>query len=246
MTPDLCSEELTDCLDEVAAEVLAAAGSPGPPIDAYQVAAAIGLTIARDDAQTTRARRAVLPFSPAAPPVPTILLKNDPRPERRHWAVAHEIGEHFAFEVFSRLAIHPRTAGPGARERVASNLAGRILLSTVDFRAAGAETGWWLPDLKEIFATASHELIALRMLDVRDCVLLTVCDQGRITWRRRSGHRMAPSITPEEGSLQAQLHAGGGHARRRVSAGELCGWSVHEPQWKREILALAWDETGQG
>ena len=38
----------------------------------------------------------------------TILLRPEPRHERRHWAVAHEIGEHVAHRVFAGWGADPR------------------------------------------------------------------------------------------------------------------------------------------
>ncbi|MEA1952135.1 MAG: ImmA/IrrE family metallo-endopeptidase, partial [Planctomycetota bacterium] len=73
---------------------------------------------------------------------PSILLRPDPRAERRQWAVAHEIGEHVAWRVFGRLGVDPREAGPDSRESVANQLAGRLLLPGEWFEADAVACGW--------------------------------------------------------------------------------------------------------
>ena len=96
--------------------------------------------MAVDDRQQGRARYVRLGSHRAARPKATILLRPDPRCERRQWAVAHEIGEHVAHRVFHLLGIDPREAAPDRRERAANHLAGRLLLP-----ADGLPTTGWPP-----------------------------------------------------------------------------------------------------
>ena len=101
----------------------------------------------------------------------TILLRPEPRFERRQWAVAHEIGEHVACRVFALWGVDPRETQANAREHVANNLAGRLLLPTAWFAADAVACGWDLLGLKARYRTASHELIARRMLECRPPVI---------------------------------------------------------------------------
>ena len=75
-------------------------------------------------------------------------MRPEPRLERQQWAVAHEIGEHVAYHVFAHWGVDPREAAPNARETVANNLAGRLLLPTAWFAADAAACGWDLMALK--------------------------------------------------------------------------------------------------
>ncbi len=83
------------------------------------------------------------------------------------WAIAHELGECERHRVFEFLQVDPREAPPAAREAVANHLASRILLPREAFSADATACGWDLPELKSRYTTASHELIARRMLDLR-------------------------------------------------------------------------------
>ena len=74
----------------------------------------------------------------------TILLRSDPRAERRQWALAHEIGEHAAHRVFLRLGVDFREVTANEREALANSMAGRLLLPTRWFAkeaAAQCHTG---------------------------------------------------------------------------------------------------------
>ena len=75
----------------------------------------------------------------------SILLRPDPRPERLQWAVAHEIGESCAYQVFERLAVDPHEAPPGSREMVSNQLAARLLLPREWFGDDARRLAWDLP-----------------------------------------------------------------------------------------------------
>jgi hypothetical protein len=171
-----------------------------------------------------------------AGPRGAILVRPDDRSERRQWAVAHEIGEHFAARVFDALAVDRREVTPAAREAVANQLAGRLLLPTAWFGADAAACGWDLAALKQIYTTASHELIARRMLEFPPPVVVTVFDQGQITFRRGNGHGRPPPLAPLERRCWERVHATGEKCLCTAGGRGVAGWPVHEPGWKREIL----------
>src|SRR5665213_1285633 len=116
MLPDLPAEELASVLDRAAAWILRRAGVRRPPVDTLRLAEALGIQTATDRGQEARARYVELRAVRGGSPRPAILLRPEPRAERRHWAVAHEIGEQSAVDVFRRLKIRPRHAPPETRE----------------------------------------------------------------------------------------------------------------------------------
>ena len=154
MFAELEREEVSAALDAVAMTLLDAAGIGRPPVDAFRLARALGITIAEDDRQQGRARYVRLGGRRATRP--TILLRREPRRERRQWAVAHEIGEHVAHRVFSLLGVEPCETTPAARETVANHLAGRLLLPVDWFALDAPGCRWDLLELKSRYATASH------------------------------------------------------------------------------------------
>jgi Zn-dependent peptidase ImmA (M78 family) len=236
MFSGLSAEQWAASLDGVANQVLDAAQVFHPPVDAMTVARAIGLTVATDDQQQGRARYVHLRGHRGRASRPTILVKSDPRAERRQWAVAHEIGEHVAHRVFYDLGADPRTVSPRIRETVANQMASRLLLPTAWFAADAAAEDWDLLALKARYSTASHELIARRMLELPPAVIVSIFDQGRLTFRRGNVSVRTPPPSPEEIRCWKAVH-------RRCRSDEIShemtrirGWPIHEPDWKREIL----------
>lgn len=240
MLAELTPEEFSDTLDAVADDVLALLPARDAPIDALRLARALGLAVAWDQRQSGRGRIARLAGRSGSRTQGSILLRPEPRRERLQWAIAHEVGELCAYRVFERLAVDPREAPPAAREAVANRLASRLLLPRDLFQRDGRATGWDLFELKARYDTASHELIARRMLDFGTSVIITIFDHGRRTFRRGNlAFRLPPPAELERIAWRAAheqaLATVEEDFARRVQA-----WPVHEPGWKREILRTEW------
>ena len=222
--------EVAHVLDGLAAELLAEAGMMRPPVDACVLAQRLGVEILLDGAQAGRARHKRLAGRPL------ILLKPDARPERLQWAAAHELGEVVAHRLFDRLNVDDADAQPALREQSASLLATRLLLPFDWFAGDVRRLDGDLPALKAIYATASHELIAWRLLDLPVESTVTVFDHGRITRRRSNGGRRPASLLPVECAVWQEAHRTGRASEQRAGEVRVRCWPVHEPDWKREIL----------
>lgn len=241
MLPEIPAEEFAAALDACAAGVLWEAGIEGPPVDALAVAPRLGLVVARDDWADCRARFVRLNDQESGDGLGTIIVGPAERPERRQWAVAHEIGESVAHRVFDALGVRAETAPENSRELVANHLANCLLLPRTWFAADGRAADWDLSALKARYATASHELIARRMLEMRGPIVVTLCDLGSVHWRRSNLTGRVPPLVPEEHDVWQQSHTTGRPVDATLDPAtsgleRVRCWPVHEPDWKREIL----------
>jgi IrrE N-terminal-like domain len=241
MLSEIPDDEFAAALDACAAEVLWEAGVTEPPIDTLAVAQGLRLVVAHDYTMPYRGRFVRLAECEGrGGGQGTIVVGEAERPEREQWAVAHEIGESVAYRVFERLGIAFDEALPTAREQVANRLASCLLLPRRWFASDGREFDWDLLALKDRYATASHELIARRMLEMRPPIVITVCDHGRVHWRRSNATARPPSMLPEEEAIWRESHELGLPTEDKLDAetglNMVRCWPVHEPGWKREIL----------
>jgi hypothetical protein len=241
MLSEVPEDELSAALDACAAEVLWEAGVVEPPVDALAVADGLGLVVARDFGMPHRGRYVRLAEHDShGAGQGTIVVGVAERPEREQWAIAHEIGESVAYRVFERLGVALEEVQPATREVVANRFASALLLPRRWFASDGGDFDWDLIALKDRYDTASHELIARRMLEMRPPIVITICDLGRVHWRKSNVSARPPAMLPEEKAVWQEVHETGLAAWERLDAE--CGlqsvhcWPIHEPDWKREIL----------
>ncbi len=238
MLPEITKHDLDAALEDVSTAVLSDARVFQPPVNAFTVAATLGIDVVHDREQPGRARFVQLSGGPRCSESGggTIFLRPEPRRERRQWAVAHEIGERWAHRVFRILGVDPLEAPPHTREHVANLLAGRLLLPQTWFAADAAACGWDLFHLKSRYETASHELIARRMLDCGPRVIISIFDQGQLSMRRSNVTGRVPPPTRLEQECWQQAHRHGLPHHIGFALSEIRAWPVHETNWKREIL----------
>ncbi len=129
---------------------------------------------------------------------------------------------------------------------MANCLAGRLLLPTEWFVADAAAAGWDLASLKAQYSTASHELIARRMLECPPPIIMTIFDHRRVSFRRSNLPGRVPPPSPAEMACWRAVHVSA--APRQIDDGPrtIQGWPVHEPAWKREILRAEVEEKEEG
>ena len=240
MFADIPYEEWSNAFEHTVDELLWEAGIGEPPVDAFLVAMRLGLIVTEDLALESRARMVRLDQGEShepAQPATAIVLGEEQRFERRQFAVAHELGEFAAMRVFDRLAVDPRHAPYGTREQVANVLAARLLLPARWFRKHALACDWDLPLLKDTFWTASHELIARRMLDMSPPVVITVFDQGHQTWRRSNFRPHIGGLLEVEHRCWQQCYQTSEGTRGEQPPGTFVRcWPIHEPDWRREII----------
>lgn len=238
MYPSAASGQWSAELDATVEEILGQSQVFSPPVDAIAISRRLGIVVATDDRLSGRARRVQL-RPVRGPAQETIFLRPEPRPERQQWAVAHELGERWAQRVFNRMDLIPAEVAPAMREAVANQVADRLLAPTLWLSSIAGEVDWDLLKLKQRFATASHELLARRMLDFDPPVIVTVFDQANITWRRSNvdGQRIPPPDELEH-RLREEAHRFGRTCEEETPAIRVRVWPIHEDRWRREIVRM--------
>ncbi|MCE5267455.1 MAG: hypothetical protein LLG00_06175, partial [Planctomycetaceae bacterium] len=92
--------------------------------------------------------------------------------------------------------------------------------------------------LKERYATASHELIARRMLECHPPVVISIFDHRRLSFRRSNMPGRIPPPLPGEMECWRNVHQRCRPLRKCAAPGLIQGWPIHEQGWKREILRM--------
>jgi hypothetical protein len=231
MSEDFSREEVLAAIDRMIEDLLERAGVQAPPVDAVALARRrFGLTISLDRPQRRGAGR-----RPG-------LLRPEPSEERDQWAVAHEIARHLKASLLERLGVEPPARGGLMGESLGKLFAGRLLVPACWFAGDAPAAEYDVAQLKERYRTASHETIALRLLDLPEPCIITIVDNGHVSRRRSNAWPVRRELAPVE--LECQRYVNSYSRPRRVAqAGwTVWGWPVHQPDWKREVLRSVVDE----
>jgi hypothetical protein len=228
---DLTREEVSATVDQTVQELLDAAGIEQPPVDAVTLAQRhLGMTVCLDKDQPQRGR------AQRAGGKRRIYLRPEPTEERHQWTVAHEIGEHFKAPLLERLGVTPEETKAMSGESLANLFAYHLLAPTKWLAADAPASGHDVLELKKRYRTASHEVIAWRLLDLPEPCIITIIDNDRIYRRRSNAWPTRRELSPPEQKCQRYVTSHGEPTVVRESGWTVQGWPVHQLNWKREIL----------
>jgi Zn-dependent peptidase ImmA (M78 family) len=238
MREDLTREEVTHVVDRLIEELLTEAGVTEPPVDAIKLAQGrLGMIVCLDNRQPQRGR------SQRAAGKKQIYLRPEPTEERHQWTVAHEIGEHLKTTLLERLSLEPEVTRSMAGESLANLFAHRLLVPTCWYADDAANLEYDLPQLKKRYRTASHEVLALRMLDLPAPCIITIIDNDHIHKRRSNAWPVRKKLEPAEERCRIRVNKDGKPHTVRSAGWTVRGWPVHQTDWKREILRSVVDEV---
>lgn len=237
MPEQVTREEVVEQVDRVIAELLRAAGVEGPPVDAIALAQGhLKMIVCLDRRQQQRGR------AQRAAGRRQIFLRPEPTEERHQWTVAHEIAEHLKAALLGQLGLDPEGTRAMAGESLANLFAHRLLTPTAWFAADAQALQYDVPELKKRYHTASHEVVAKRLLDLPEPCVITILDNDAVHFRRSTGPRVRKQLEPPEKECQQYVNH---YSRPRVVRADgwtVQGWPVHQPDWKREILRSVYEE----
>jgi hypothetical protein len=222
----MAADDWTAACDDLVRELLAEAGLTAPPVDAVALARHFDWPVVWDAGLRERGRLHRLAGRPA------LFIRPEDRPERVHWAVAHEVGEAQLWRVCDRVGCDPDDLAPRQRETLACQFAQRLLLPTSWFHAARNECGDDLLGLKQRFCTASHELIAWRWLDLPQPRIVSIFDGASLARRRCNFALRPPPLSGQEIACVETAR----RLQRTARRASTTAWAIHEPAWQREIV----------
>jgi len=222
-------------VDRHVEELLASAGIHEPPVDAVKLAREqLGISISVDRKQKGRGR------AQRTHAGKHIYLRPEVSVERSQWTVAHEIGEHLRGRLLAALGAEERHSMSG--ESLASLFACRLLVPTCWFMADARTHAHDVLELKKRYTTASHEVLAWRLLDLPDPCVITIVDNEHVSRRRSNAWPVTRRLAQPERDCLEYVHAFSRPRRIQAEGWTVHGWPVHQADWRREILRSVWEE----
>ncbi len=237
MNEDLSREDVVSAIDQLVEELLSTAGVIRPPIDTVALAQRqLGLQVCLDRRQDQAGKPKRTRGSQQ------IFLSADQSPEQQQWTVAQAIGDHLKPQLLQRLGFPPDQRPALMGESLPNLLAQHLLVPRDWLQHEARSCDFDLLELKRRFPTASHEVIAWRLLDLSEPCIITVVDNDHIHRRRSNAYRVRKELSEPEKECQRYVSRYSRPTVLRDQGWTVQGWPIHQADWKREILRSVVDE----
>ncbi|MCE9561014.1 MAG: hypothetical protein K8U57_03060 [Planctomycetes bacterium] len=238
---DFSQEELIEAVERLVNGLLERAGVTAPPVDALHIAEdhlGIPVEIVEPAEEDEHGRRR----PKARPQGSGIFISPDMTPEQKHKAAADGIARTLLPDILRKLGIPPGSEDKALSTHVRGLVIPRILIPTRLLRAALRECKYDVPALKKVFATASVEAVALRLLDLDAPCVIAIIDDGVVALRR--SNRFAAPKTLEAAERTCQAKVAELELPHRVREGEWTaqGWHIPGRPFQRIILRSVRDD----
>jgi predicted transcriptional regulator len=232
---DFSQEDLLDACDRLVSGLLERAGVTEPPVDALRVAEdhlGIPVEVAEPEEDERGRPRA----SSRRRPTAGIVLSPQMSEEQQQAAAAHGIARTLLPDLLHKLDIAPGSESKPAAAHFRGLLAARVLVPTRLLRSALRHCKYDLPALKDVFATASFETVALRLLDLDDPCVIAIVDDGVVATRRGNTLPVTKKLTPAEQECHDRVSELDLPHRVRTGGWTVHGWPVPDRPFRRVVL----------
>jgi hypothetical protein len=234
---DFAEEDLIDAIERIVAGLLERAGASDPPVDALHIAEEhLGIPVAvvdPDEDESPRPRRRA-----------GIVLSAGMTDEQKQRAAAEGIAAALIPEIAQRLGIDQERADRRFASHVRGLCGSRVLIPTRMLRTRLRDCKFDVAALQQVFATASMEMVALRLLDLDEPCVIAIVDDCVVQVRR--GNRFAATKQLEKAEQQCLdrvMELDLPH-RVRLEGWTVQGWPVPNRAFRRVILRAVRDDEG--
>ena len=244
---EFTTEELFDTIDTQVRELLARHGNGEPPVDAVgllQSAFGFQVNIEQDedepDAMESATSRYVRLRGGNTPPrrrnARELVLRETMSEGAKHHAAARAMAKEMIPGVLAKLGVTPGVEQKSATNQLVGLIAPRILLPKRAFEIAARKCNSDLGRLKETFATAGFEMIALKLLEQDEICVIAIVDDGTVGLRRSNGTSCTKKLTPAEALCVEKVTESEEPASVRRDGWIARGWPIPGTAYRRIIV----------
>jgi hypothetical protein len=240
---DFSQEELFEAIDRLVGGLLERAGVTAPPVDALSVAENhLGIPVEVVEPVEEDERGRPRPRPRPRPAGAGVVLSPDMTEEQRQKAAADGIARLLLPDILRKLDVVPGSENKQFAAHVRGLVIARLLVPTKLLRAALRECRYDVPALKEKFATATAEAVALRLLDLDEPCVISIVDDGVVSLRRGNRRQEAKRLEPAEQQCLDRVAELELPHRLRGGGWTVQGWPVPGRAVRRIILRAVQDE----
>jgi len=236
---DFTAEDLFDAIDRIVRDLLEREGIEEPPVDAVALAQhAFHLTV-------TEAEEEGEPQYGDRPPrrrSKEIVLRMEQSEAGRNAVCARACAKELLPTLLTKLGVAPGTENRSAQTSLIATVVPRLLLPSKWFEKDARRAGFDLFEIKERYSTATYEMIALRLLDLDEPIVIAIVDDGAVATRRGNRSQAGRTLTPAESGCIEKVVAAREPQTLRRDGWTARGWPIPGGPFNRIILRSVPDD----
>ena len=237
---DFSQEDLFDAIDRLLVQLLERAGVAAPPVDALRIAEDhLGIPVEyaepEEEADGRPPRRRQNSGS--------IVLSPRMTREQEQTAAARAIAASLIPDLFRKLEIPLVDENKQVQTQFRGLIVARLLVPTRMLRTAQRACKSDVVTLKEVFTTASMEVIALRLLDLDQPCVVTVLDDGVVAVRRANAASVNKKLLLSEEQCARRVMELDLPHQVRAEGWTVQGWPVPDRPFRRVVLRAVPDDV---
>lgn len=235
---DFNQEELFDTIDRAIHQLLKQHQLEEPPVDAIElVQTAFGYPVRElDPEEEAELAARGQAMRPARRRNREIVFNSALGVESRNILCARAIARELIPRVLTKLGVSEGTENRSASVQLVGLMTARILLPTRWFEREAPRQGYDLWELKEVFESASYEMIALRLLDLEEPCIIAIIDDGEVGGRKGNRMPATKKLTPTEQKCLEKVSELGEPQTVRSESWTVRGWPIPTGPFNRIIL----------
>ena len=243
---EFSAEELFDAIDREVLDVLERHNLDGPPVDAEALAQdEFDLLVreATDEDQAPQPGR----FGPRParrPGFREVVIRPEATDQARQLICAKACAREIVPRVFTRLKAPFDRDNRSANAQVVGFIMPRLLLPTRWFRRDARKLQFHVLELRDIYATATYEMVAQRLLDIADDdpVVVAVADDGSVVYRKANQGSPGRTLTAAEDKARRIAEETQEPAKARLAGWTSWAYPVPDGPYHRIILRSVPDD----
>ena len=238
---DFSADDLLEACERLVTGLLERAGVDSPPVDALRVAEDhLGIPVEEVEPETDERGR---PLPRTGRRRSGIVLSPHMSEEQRQSAAAQGIARTLLPDLLRKLGIPEASDNRQASAHFRGLITARILIPTRQLRTALRNCKYDLFALKDVFTTATIEMIALRLLDLDDPCVIAIIDDGVVATRRGNAMPAGRRLTPAEQQCLDRIMELDLPQKVRSDGWSVSGWPISERPFRRVILRAVPDDV---
>jgi hypothetical protein len=227
---ELSRDDVVQCVDRAVEELLTQARVKAPPVDAIALTRHVGLPTAE------KPRQGHAPRANRSPPTTDTTPCAATSEEQRQWEAAQAIGKHLQPQLLQQLGFVSGEKKPPMGESLSGLFARHLLLPSAWFSADAASFDFELFQLKERYRSATHEMIAFRLLDLPEPCIITLVVDDKVHRRRSNAWPVKKRLEPAEAECLRAVTRDGQPHTLRAGGWTVWGWPLWHGGCNREVL----------